>query len=63
MYQLETACSIQVRALGMGRPIHQPSPASIAQVTGRRPMIRRGAPLAWKALLRRLDQAAPGWDA
>jgi ribulose-5-phosphate 4-epimerase/fuculose-1-phosphate aldolase len=62
MYQLETACSIQVRALGMGRPIHQPSLDSITQVTSRRPMIRSGARLGWNALLRRLDRAAPGWD-
>jgi ribulose-5-phosphate 4-epimerase/fuculose-1-phosphate aldolase len=62
MYQLETACSIQVRALGMGRPIHAPSTDSIAQVSSRRPMIRQGAGIAWKALLRKLDRAAPGWD-
>jgi len=62
MYQLETACSIQVRALGMGRPIHAPSADSIAQVSCRRPMIRQGAGLSWNALLRKLDRAAPGWD-
>jgi ribulose-5-phosphate 4-epimerase/fuculose-1-phosphate aldolase len=62
MYQLETACSIQVRALGMGKAIHEPSADSIAQVAGRRPDVRRGAGIAWKALLRRLDRVAPGWD-
>jgi ribulose-5-phosphate 4-epimerase/fuculose-1-phosphate aldolase len=62
MYQLETACSIQVRALGMGRPIHQPSEESIAQVSRRRPMIRQGARISWRALLRKLDRIAPGWD-
>jgi ribulose-5-phosphate 4-epimerase/fuculose-1-phosphate aldolase len=62
MYQLETACSIQVRALGMGRPIHEPSEDSIAQVSGRRAMIRQGAGLSWRALLRKLEREAPGWD-
>ena len=62
MYQLETACSIQVRALGMGRAIHAPSPDSIAKVAGCRPMIRQGAGLSWRALLRKLDRVAPGWD-
>jgi ribulose-5-phosphate 4-epimerase/fuculose-1-phosphate aldolase len=62
MYQLETACSIQVRALGMGRAIHEPSEGSITQVSSQRPMIRRGAGISWRALLRKLDRVAPGWD-
>lgn len=63
MYFLETACTIQVRALGMGRPLHPVSAEAIDRVTQMR--MTRGSPiardLAWPALLRRLDRIDPGW--
>jgi len=62
MYQLETACTIQVKALGMGRPIHPASAESFDKVSALRPQIRQGASIGWTALLRKLDRLAPGWD-
>lgn len=63
MYFLETACTIQVRALGMGRPIHQAPSEAIAKVSRFRP--EQGADLAhsllWPALLRKLDRLDPAW--
>jgi ribulose-5-phosphate 4-epimerase/fuculose-1-phosphate aldolase len=63
MYTLETACTIQVRALGMGRPIHGASDAARAQVAGMLPQALAAADMAWAGLLRRLEREAPGWDA
>lgn len=63
MYFLETACTIQVRALGMGRPIHEAPAAAIDKVSQFRP--QQGASLAhnlmWPALLRKLDRLDPAW--
>jgi ribulose-5-phosphate 4-epimerase/fuculose-1-phosphate aldolase len=63
MYFLETACTIQVRTLGMGRPVHPVSAEAIERVGQMR--MSRGSPiardLAWPALLRRLDRIDPGW--
>jgi ribulose-5-phosphate 4-epimerase/fuculose-1-phosphate aldolase len=64
MYMLETACTIQVKALSQGRKIHQASAAAFDQVAGVQANMSAGfADLAWDALLRKLDRAAPGWDA
>jgi ribulose-5-phosphate 4-epimerase/fuculose-1-phosphate aldolase len=63
MYVLETACTIQSRALGMGRAIHPASGAAHDQVAGVWAKTHSFTGVAWKALLRRLDRAAPGWDA
>ncbi len=63
MYFLETACTIQVRALGMGRPIHTAPQEAVEKVAGFRP--EQGADLAhslvWPALLRKLDRLDPTW--
>jgi len=64
MYYLETACSIQVRALGMGRPLHPVAPEVIATVARFGPMgglevVARD--LVWPALLRKLDRVDPSW--
>ena len=64
MYYLETACSIQVRALAMGRPRHPVDPEVIATVGRFGPMgglevVARD--LVWPALLRKLDRVDPGW--
>ena len=64
MYYLETACTIQVRALAMGRPLHPVEPEVVARVAQFRPMgglevVARD--LVWPALLRKLDRVAPNW--
>lgn len=63
MYFLETACSIQVRALGMGRPLHPVPQQVVDSVAAFRP--NQGETLArdmvWPALLRRLDRLVPDW--
>lgn len=63
MYFLESACTIQVRAVGMGRPLHPVSAEAVDRVT--QMQMSRGSPiardLAWPALLRRLDRLEPGW--
>lgn len=64
MYYLETACSIQVRALGMGRPLSPVAPEVIASVAQFAPMggleiVARD--LVWPALLRKLDRVDPDW--
>lgn len=64
MYYLETACSIQVRALGMGRPLHPVAPEVIAGVSRFGPMGGVEAvaqELVWPALLRKLDRLDPAW--
>jgi ribulose-5-phosphate 4-epimerase/fuculose-1-phosphate aldolase len=63
MYQFETACTIQVRALGMGRPIHPISQEVIDRtIAGRASLMSNYADVVvWPALLRKLDQADPNW--
>ena len=65
MYFLEFACAAQVRALGMGRPIHMPPAAAIDKMTGRfdAKADEVSRELYWPALLRKLDRIAPGYDA
>jgi ribulose-5-phosphate 4-epimerase/fuculose-1-phosphate aldolase len=66
MYLLEWSCTVQVRTLGMGRPLHAADPKAIA-ATGQlldKPDLKKYADaLAWPALLRRLDRLNPGYDA
>lgn len=63
MYFLETACAIQVRALGMGRPLHPVSPEAIDRVA--QMQMSRSSPvgpgLVWPAMLRKLDRIDPAW--
>jgi ribulose-5-phosphate 4-epimerase/fuculose-1-phosphate aldolase len=63
MYFLETACTIQVRALGMCRPLHPVKDDVIAKVARFRPT--GGAAVAqdliWPAMLRKLDRLEPTW--
>lgn len=65
---LETACAIQVRTLGMNRPLTRPSPAAIeatgAKGVGQAPDAGRSSyvhDLMWPALLRKLDRINPGY--
>ena len=66
MYLLEWSCTVQVRTLGMGRPLHAAAPKVIA-ATGQlldNPDLEKYADgLAWPALLRKLDRRNPGYDA
>lgn len=62
MYFLESACTIQVRALGMGRPLHPVSREAIERVAQMRMTASPiGRELVWPALLRKLDRIDPGW--
>ena len=64
MYFLETACAIQVKALGMGRPIHPVGQEVVAKVAGQfRSMGQAGLAdqLVWPAMLRKLDRLDPTW--
>ena len=65
MYFLETACRIQVKALGMGRPIHPVGREVVDRVAGQfRGMGEAGLAdrLVWPAMLRKLDRLEPGWS-
>jgi ribulose-5-phosphate 4-epimerase/fuculose-1-phosphate aldolase len=61
MYFLETACTIQVRALGMGRPLHRVGDGVAERVypVGGLELVARN--LVWPALLRKLDRIDPEW--
>ncbi len=63
MYFLETACTIQVRALGMGRPIHAVPDEVVERVTAIGPGGGGGiaTELIWPAMIRKLDRLQPGW--
>ncbi|WP_375396599.1 class II aldolase/adducin family protein [uncultured Sphingomonas sp.] len=65
MYFLETACTIQVRALGMNRPLSGVPQEVRDKVAAIGP---RGGPgiaqnLLWPAMLRKLERQEPGWAA
>lgn len=62
MYVLEWACTTQVRALSMGRPLHEAKPEVIDKVAayrqgGRVPV----AAMVWPTMLRKLDRLDPTW--
>jgi ribulose-5-phosphate 4-epimerase/fuculose-1-phosphate aldolase len=63
MYLLEWACTAQVRALGMGRPLHQPDPEVIERMGGFRSggLMQVAKSFVWPALLRKLDRIDPTW--
>jgi ribulose-5-phosphate 4-epimerase/fuculose-1-phosphate aldolase len=62
MYYLETACTIQVKAMGMNRPLNPIDPAVIERTTAGKPMGGNFAEkLVWPAMLRKLDLVDPGW--
>jgi ribulose-5-phosphate 4-epimerase/fuculose-1-phosphate aldolase len=66
MYLLETSCAIQIKAMGTGRPIHQPDPKAVAAtmaMSGRPGGMAYADSIAWPPLLRRLDRENPGYDA
>lgn len=63
LYFLEWACTVQVRTLAMGRPLHDAEPAVIAGVASHRGP--EGSTLArdlvWPALVRKLDRMDKSW--
>jgi ribulose-5-phosphate 4-epimerase/fuculose-1-phosphate aldolase len=62
VYQLEWACATQVRALSMGRPIHEPARSArekTIELAGHR---GRVSGLAWAAMLRKLDRIDPSYQ-
>jgi ribulose-5-phosphate 4-epimerase/fuculose-1-phosphate aldolase len=65
MYFLETSCTIQVRTLSMGRPLHDAGADVVAKVSSMRSPT--GSALArelqWPALLRKLDRIDPSYKA
>ncbi len=63
MYFLETACAIQVRALGGGQRVRRIGDAILAGAQSGWDQVTRGAggELAWPALLRKLDRIDPGY--
>lgn len=62
MYTLERACTIQVRTLGMNRPIHA-APAEAEARTGEMGRdATRYASVAWPAALRKAQRLCPGFD-
>ena len=68
MYFLETACTIQVRALGMNRPLHPVGDEAINKVAQFRNGVGPGGgtagvarDLVWPAMLRKLDRLDPTW--
>lgn len=64
MYLLETCCTIQVRALGMGQKLHAADPKVIAEMgkmMDNFEFAKYAEGLAWPALLRKLDRENPGY--
>lgn len=64
MYYLETSCTVQVRTLGMGRPLHDAGAAIVGSVAAFRDRntAKMAEELYWPALLRKLDRNSPGYD-
>lgn len=63
LYQFERACTIQVRTLAMGRPLHPVDPAVVAKTAAQGRAIGGdfARNLSWPAMLRKLDRIDPSW--
>jgi ribulose-5-phosphate 4-epimerase/fuculose-1-phosphate aldolase len=67
MYMLEWACTVQVRTLSMGVPLHSADPAIIQKTATmfapdrNDEAARYAIDLVWPALLRKLDRTNPGY--
>ena len=62
MYTLERACSIQVRTLGMNRPLHAADAGVIERTGDLGRDAASYAAVAWPAALRRAGRLSPGFD-
>lgn len=63
MYYLERACTMQIRALSGGAAICEPPQGSAAKAAAQSRVLFDGTvgPLAWAALLRKMDRLDPGY--
>jgi len=65
MYMLEWACTVQVRTLGMGRPLHAAREAVRVEtgtlLDNQENVSRFSEGLVWPALLRKLNRVNPGY--
>ena len=64
LYFLEKACSIQVRALGMGRKLRNVRPEVVEEFAAMRTnggMGKMAQNTVWPAMLRKLDRHDPNW--
>lgn len=63
MYYLERACTMQVRALAGGAEVCQPPQGSAQKAAQQSEVLFDGSvgPLAWSALLRRVEKLDPGF--
>ncbi len=63
MYYLERACTMQVRALAGGTAISQPPQGSAEKAARQSEVLFDGSvgPLAWSALLRKVERIDPGY--
>jgi len=65
-YFLESACTVQVKAMAMGRPLTAPSSVADARIDDQAQtnFIRDYAERkVWPAMIRKLDKVNPGYDA
>ena len=61
-YFLEMSCTMQIRAMSTGRPLHQPAPeveAKVGRGMSGESIDRFSRGLVWPALLRKLDRLDP----
>jgi ribulose-5-phosphate 4-epimerase/fuculose-1-phosphate aldolase len=63
MYFLERACSMQVRTLSLGRPLHDTEPSVLEKnaLIGQHAVSAASEFLVWPALVRRLDKMDPSY--
>ena len=64
IYFLERACTAQVKALSMGRPIHHADPevvAKVARQVSAESTARSSQMFTWPAMLRKLDRICPDY--
>ena len=63
-YFLEMCCTMQIKALSTGRPVHQPLPEVVTKMGGRMDptaMDRFSRSLVWPALIRKLERMDPSY--
>ena len=64
IYFLENACTVQVRTLSMGRPLHAAAPEAVAKVSAHQSPDSStvfSEEVVWPAILRKVDRLDPGY--
>jgi ribulose-5-phosphate 4-epimerase/fuculose-1-phosphate aldolase len=63
MYYLERACTMQIRALAGGAAVNPPPQGAPEKAAQQSEVIFNGVvgPIAWEALLRKMDRLDPGY--